>query len=265
MLWASGRDANESPATERVLACTFNAFLDMYSLPYEVTKRPWNWAGFTGNQSKVYLIGGAISGEQTPGASLVSDSKSVIDFDTMETTTVKMHRHNFLSGSQDFLFNHTEFDQDGEPLFGHFSRHRTTWLGSVGYMLRDGDDNRLKSFYKTDGTIAEPFINITKLLDLPEPKAEGQLLSLNESVYFFSSAGDVFAYNDYTNTWEVGDTHAALFHESGSGTFLAASDKDRRAYISYGSDAFVKYNALDSTFTTLGVRPGGDQWLMSVY
>lgn len=267
LLWASGRDQNESSSLEKVMGSSFNAFLDMYSTPYEVTERPWNWAGFA-SSAKAYLIGGSRLAEQNPGLSQANDTKSVIDFNTMEATTVKLHHHNYGNGAHDLKLHATDFDEDGEAIFGHFSRYRTTWKGDVGYMVRSGgpgDDYQLKSFYKTEGTIGEPFINITKLLDLPEPKSEGQLLSLNDIVCFLSDNGDVFGYNENTNTWEVGETHATLFSHTGSGKFLAASDKDRRAYISFGNDAFVKYNASDSTFTTLGNRPTGDQWLLDVF
>jgi PKD repeat protein len=268
LLWASGRSKEESSALEEVVCSTFSPFLDLYSLPYTVTNRPWNWAGFAAPMAKAYLIGGCVD-NQSPNVSFANDIKSVIDFNSMEASDVKMHNHNYINGANDLKLHATDFDKDGEPIFGHFSRHRTTWRGDIGYLLRSGGQEvnyNLSSFYKTDGTMGEHFINITKLLDLPEPKQEGQLLTLNDTVFFLSGNGDVFGYNDAANIWEVGDAHAALFHDARSyGKFLAASDKDRRAYISFDSGVFVKYNAIDSTFTTLGTRPQGEQWLISIF
>ena len=55
--------------------------------------------------------------------------------------------------------------------------------------------------------------------------------------------------------------------DDATNTLLAASDGDKRAYISfdYSPNAFLKFNEIDLTFVTLGSRPAGNQFLMGVY
>ena len=55
--------------------------------------------------------------------------------------------------------------------------------------------------------------------------------------------------------------------DSAKNTLLLTSDGDRRAYISfdYSENAFLKFNQIDLTFSSLGSRPQGEQFIMEIY
>ena len=55
--------------------------------------------------------------------------------------------------------------------------------------------------------------------------------------------------------------------DDASNTLLLDSDNDRRAYISfdYSEKAFLKFSEIDLTFSSLGDRPVGDQFVMGIY
>jgi len=110
-------------------------------------------------------------------------------------------------------------------------------------------------------------------------KTEGELVTLSSGLFFFNNSGSIAAFNDTTGTWETGgpssssvafrslqDTTVEGFNDL-SNTLLATSDLDRIAYLSfdYSPNAFVKFNTVDLTFTSLGSRPSGEQWTMGVY
>ena len=70
------------------------------------------------------------------------------------------------------------FDNNGSSNQGDMSVYRTAWHSNSGYILRNNagyvenptqiNPNffRIKSFYKTSGNTIEPFVQITKLLDM---------------------------------------------------------------------------------------------------
>jgi hypothetical protein len=176
-----------------------------------------------------------------------------------------------------------DYDGVGEPLHGRFAVYRTAWKDSTGYILRNdsvGDFFRIKSFYKTEGTISTPVQTIRKLTDMSGPtKFEGQLVALKSGVFFFNNSGSISAYNDTTGVWETGgpasgtSTFRSLQDSSISGydslynSLLAVSDGDVNAYLSYdySNRAFIKFNALTLSFNQLVTRPTGEQWNMGLY
>jgi hypothetical protein len=103
---------------------------------------------------------------------------------------------------------------------------------------------------------------------------EGQLVPLSTGVYFFNNSGAVSAYNDTTGVWDTGgpgvnsaafrslqDSAVAGYDDAGN-TLCATSDGDRRAYLSfdYSPAAFIKFDETQLTFSSLGLRPTGEQW-----
>src|SRR5690606_27920130 len=110
--------------------------------------------------------------------------------------------------------------------------------------------------YRTEGTeSSNPVINIRKLSDMTGPvKPEGQLVGLNNGLFFFNNSGNISAYNTVNGTWELGNSTAAFrsFQDTNVDDFiettnslLATSDGDTTAYISYdySPNAFIKYNS----------------------
>jgi hypothetical protein len=110
-------------------------------------------------------------------------------------------------------------------------------------------------------------------------KLEGQLVGLANGVYFFNNTGEIAVYSPATNTWAVGgpgagspsfrslqDSTTAGFDEV-TNTLVAASDGDRRAYLSfdYSRSAFIKFTEADLSFTALPARPAGEQFVAGVY
>ena len=98
-------------------------------------------------------------------------------------------------------------------------------------------------------------------------------------IFFFNNSGEISAWNDLSNTWEIGrtssatvsfrslqDTNVSGFDDS-KNTLLAASDGDRVAYLSYdySNQTFIKFNGTDQTFVSSGIRPSGKQFAMGIY
>jgi hypothetical protein len=139
---------------------------------------------------------------------------------------------------------------------------------------------RLKSFYKTEGSVSVPFQNIRKMQDVQGPtKLEGELVSMSAGVYLLNNSGSIAKFSPDSSVWSVGgpgvnsslyrglqDTTVSGF-DSLANTLIAVSDKDKRAYLSfdYSPNAFLKFNEIDLTFSTLGSRPAGDQFIIGVY
>lgn len=159
--------------------------------------------------------------------------------------------------------------------------YRSTWQNDTGYILSSvpGEYNRFYNFYKTTKTFSDEFVGLTKLLDLPGIKEEGQIVSLSQGIYFFNNSSNILVYSPTRNTWISGglsmnstsfralqDINQPNF-DNVKNTLLAASDGDNLAYLSYdySEKSFIKFSEYDTTFTSMNVRPRKDQWNMGVY
>lgn len=252
-------------------------------------RRPWNWCCLNSSSKSYFLFGS--NPERLPFSNQSYQEKSTLNLSDLTISTTSMTYDDYQNGA-DELITHPPtdgFDSDtGDATFGHFAVYRTTWKNSTGYILRNnnqGDYFRILNFYKTDGTLGEEFMNLTKLADMSGPvKEEGQLVALSDGVFFFNNTGNISAYNDYTNIWETGGaittsvSFRSLQDTSVSGfdiftnTLLAVSDNDRNAYLSYDYSqyAFIKFNSLELTFSNIGPRPGwqdrsGSQFGITMY
>lgn len=264
-------------------ASIFNGFQDTYiSQPSVIINRPWNWA-FLNSGSKSYFVFG-------PDPSAIANTndsyqiKTGIDLATLTVSNTTLTLANYANGADELKEHVTAgYDGFGEPTNGRFAVYRTTWKDQSGYILRNdgvGSFFRLRSFYKTDGTISEPFINIRKLNDMTGSlKTEGQLVTLNSGVFFFNNSGNISAYNTASNVWETGtagsgsvsfrslqDNTVSGF-DSINNTLLATSDGQYVAYLSYdySINTFIKFNSIDMTFSKIIARPIGTQFMMGIY
>lgn len=279
LFWASGGAVTDE---KNIHIRKYNAFDDVYESLPSLNNRPWNWVALN-SLEKVYFLFGHSEGlsdglnqafSQRTDYSLTSESANF---------PVELQTSNFENGADELLNHPSYFDEDGVPTNGYFAVYRSAWKDSTGYILRNSSVNeffRLGSFYKTKGNISDPFNTITKLPDvIGSIKLEGQLVSLSNGIFLFNNSGEICAWNDTALTWEVGranssslsfrsvqDTNVDSF-EDRSNTLLAASDKDRIAYLSYdySDKVFIKFNATDLTFSTTRFRPSGIQFKMGVY
>ena len=202
---------------------------------------------------------------------------------TLNSTTSVFTESNYENGATD-LISHATTDENNDdiPDYGYFAVYRTAWKDQTGYLLRNdgvGDFFRIKSFYKTKGTISEPFQGITKLTDMAGTKTEGQLLPLTAGLFFFNNSGNISAYNENSSVWETGLAGSATStfrsvqdttvngYNNTANSLVAASDGERLAYLSfdYSENAFIKFNAAELTFLNLGQRPVGTQFIMGIY
>lgn len=244
-----------------------------------VTK-PWNWV-FLDQGTLVYFVFGA-DPNLIPNQNFSNQEKTALNLTTNTFVNTTLISDNFKNNAGD-LRQHPSagFDGGGEPLFGRFAVYRSTWKDSTGYFVRNdavGSFFRILSFYKTEGTIADPFTDIRKLQDIQGPtRQEGELLTLSNGVFFFDNSGTVSAFNTSSETWEVGGVSNVNFRtvqdstvpgfDNLSNTLLAASDDQSQAFLSYdySTNAFIKFNSVDLTFTNQGSRPSGTQWIMGIY
>jgi len=280
LFWASGRTASESSSDENILATSYNGFLDTYTSNTSIS-RPWNWAAWSGTTNAYFFLGN-ITGVIPPNTSPANQDRVALNLSTFTESTVTFATTDYSNGAEELEENVATYNEGTVPDDGYFAVFRTAWKDNNGYLIRNsgvGAFFRLLSFYMTEGTFAAPFTGMTKLSDmLGTPKVEGQLVPLSQGVYFFNNSGSVSAYNTTTNVWTTDTTaNAAGFrnlqdftvtgYADEANTLVAASDRNRRAYLSYdySPNTFIKYNEVDKTFSTLGPRPAGEQWLMGVY
>lgn len=287
LYWASGRGVGVSALTEKILSAEFNGFTQIYTSGFTKNlidiQRPWNWIGLASSK-KVYFILGGVVGTIPADTSPTNQAKDEVSLSNL--TAINPSNSflptNYKNGADELMENEVTYS-GGLPVQGHMSVYRSTWSGDAGYFLRNqgtGTFFRIKSFYKTSGNTAEPFIDIRKLADMGGPsKIEGQLVSLSQGIYFFSNSGSVAAYNTITGVWGTGGTgvNSPAFRslqdttvqgfDNESQTLLCASDNDKIAYLSfdYSNNAFIKFNELDVTFSSVTSRPSGDQWNMIVF
>jgi hypothetical protein len=279
LLWASGGVDMDG---KNIHIKKYNGFDDTYENLASISNRPWNWVALSSFEKIYFLFG--------QDTSIFANSNQAfsqrIDYDLtleMASDPVQLGNSNFENGADELLNHPSYFDDDGLSTNGYFATYRSAWKDSTGYILRNSSVNeffRLGSFYKTKGSVSNPFITLTKLPDLVGSiKLEGQLVTLYNGVFMFNNSGEICAWNDTSLTWEVGranssslsfrsvqDTNISNFEDKAS-TLLATSDADRVAYLSYdySEKAFIKFNATDLTFSTTKFRPSGPQFKMGVY
>ncbi len=282
LFYASGRSAAASPSTETVEFVGFNGFLGTYDLTVPGFSRPWNWANMNSTSAAYFLFG-----QQTtaPGPYRSPSNPTLTQYSIAASTTnsTTWTTSNFTNGADELLTNIDQFDGGGVSLYGNFSAFRTSWKNSTGYILKNsnvGNFFQLKSFYATAGTTGNPAQTIKKLSDMPGPLTlEGALVSLTPGLFFFNNTGSISAYNPIGGAWETGgpginsiafrslqDPTVAGFDDT-SNSLLAASDGDHRAYLSfdYSVRSFLKFSAIDNTFSSLSNRPPGAQFAMGIY
>jgi hypothetical protein len=241
--------------------------------------RGWNWVGLNASANVYFIFGtGTTIPPNTPGS---SPTNQTLDNMNLASYTfngpVTLGPTNYLNGAD-------ELEQNvGLGIAGDFSVYRSCWQNHTGYIVRNdgvGGYFRLKSFYRTEGTLFTEFQNIRKLPDMPgSTKLEGQLVALSGGIYFFNNSGEIVVWNDNTSVWTVGAPNASSTPYSSlqdqsvstfddpTNTLVATSDGNNTAYLSfdYSSNAFIKFNEATLTFSSVGSRPVGEQLLMGMY
>lgn len=283
LFWAGGGTL----ASQKIKASEYNGFLDTYTDPNDFPVdivRPWNWV-FLSSGTKAYFFLGADT-SPTPFTNTTEQSIGRLDLSSLTYGTDSVDISFYKNGANELIdmpSGTPGFDGGGEPLYGRFAVYRSAWKDNVGYFLRNdnvGSFFKIKNFYRTEGTVVDPFLSIKKLPDMAGPvKVEGQLVALSNGVYFFNNSGSISAYNDSAGVWETGgpSSNSVSFRsiqdvttsgfDNPANTLLATSDNDKIVYLSfdYSPNAFVKFNAQDLTFTNMGSRPTGTQWIMGVF
>jgi PKD repeat protein len=283
LYWASGRGQLDPASSEKINVVEFDGFTNTYIDNTNVVNlaRPWNWVNLNSPNSS-YFIFGTIPAYD-PSSSYVNETKTSLNLNSLTSTNYEMQLSNYLNGAQELRENVSTYDNFGNSNSGHFSIHRSVWKDNTGFLLRNdgvGPFFRIKSFYRTEGTLSSSFINIRKLQDLQGPtKLEGQLTDLSTGIYFLNNSGSVSKFTPDTNSWSTGgpgvnsllyrslqDT-SVIGYDDNANTLLVGTDSDKRAYLSfdYSPNAFVRFSEIDLTFVTLGSRPSGNQWIIGVY
>lgn len=280
LLYAGGGDGSSVLGDHQVRVVEFEGFSGSISDNAISIYRPWNWVYFAFGSKSYFLLGP--DADADPNENIVSTTKDILDLGVSLSlaSPVTLNASNFLNGAGELLENVTsDYDMSGEPSNGRFSVYRSTKKDSTGYIIRNdsvGDFFKLKEFYRTEGVSSDPVLNIRKLPDMPQIKTEGQLVSLNNGIYFFNNSGSISAYNTTDQVWETATVTSPFKnfqdtlvdgYDDTANSLLAVSDNERNAYLSYdySSNAFIKYNSVDFTFSMIGNRPDGDQWIMGLY
>lgn len=280
LFWASGRGAADPASSETIQFVEFNGFSNSYIQNRLSIQRQWNWANLNSPSSSYFIFGGVPL--YPPNVSQTNVNKQKLDISGLTVSSTPLIDSNYINGAQELQSNPQIFNNSGVSIYGNYSTYRTAWKDNTGYILRNdgvGPFFRIKSFYQTEGTLAEPFTNIRKMQDIQGPtKLEGQLVPMSTSLYFLNNSGSVSSFNPTESIWRTGgpgvnsllyrglqDTAVVGFDDS-TNSLLAASDNER-AYISfdYSPNAFLKFNEINLTFVNLGSRPHGEQLLMGVY
>lgn len=280
LYWASGRNSLDPVSTEKIIFSRYNGLLDTYTAESEIN-RPWNWVDLPSAQNLYFILGG-ITTPIAAGASPTNQNKDKYNLASFSSSKTTLSSSNYKNGANELEKNEVSYDAQGNPEQGHMSVYRSTWHSDAGYFLRNegtGNFFRIKSFYKTSGNTSELFVDIRKLVDMPGAKFEGELVSLSQGVYFFNNSGSVAAFSSASGTWSTGgpgssslafrslqDTSIIGFDDS-TNTLLATSDEDKTAYLSYdyGTKCFIKFNEIDTTFSSIRERPSGTQWQMYIF
>lgn len=294
MFYASGRTAIESPSAESINVVEFSGFdsgqVSEYSTKPSITGKPWNWANFNLVDTSHFMFGASLL-PIPPNQSPVNPVRTAYNLLSQTSVDTTFTLEDFLNGAEELLQNVSEFatvaDEPefpaGTSKFGDFSIYKTTTRDNTGFILRNdgvGPFFRIRSFYQTEGTVGDPFQSIRKLQDMQGPtRIEGELVNLSTGVFFINNSGSISTFNETTGVWTTGGPgiNSALYRslqdtsiqgfDAPANRMLAASDNDRRAYISfdYSASAFMKFNEIDLTFSTLVSRPKGDQFMMGIF
>jgi hypothetical protein len=277
--WASGRSEADPASSEKINSVNFNGLTQSYTSRTSLT-RTWNWVNLNSLNKSYFIFG---TSEPSPNYSPTNDLLFAIDLsnDTFQATTPS--DANYLNGAQELRENVAVFDSEGTSVYGNYSVYRSAWKDDTGYIARNdavGPFFRIKSFYRTEGTISNPFINIRKLQDIQGPtKLNAELTNLSAGIYVLNNSGSISKYDDSSSSWSTGgpgvnsllyrslqDT-SVVGYDNLENSLLLASDSDKRAYLSfdYSSNAFLRFSEIDLTFTSIGSRPEGRQWVMSIY
>ena len=279
--YAEGGDEFTSLSSQKIKFINFNGFNEVFFDESTTISRPWNWIGFP-IEDKIYFILGVdpTSNLNENKSYQTEDVLNINGSMVLEDQINFINPNNFINGANEIIEHITSNYIDGEPENGRFAVYRSAVRNNTGYFLRNdgvGTFFKIKEFYRTEGTVDNPVTNIRKLQDVSGTvKLEGQLVNLNNGLFFFNNSGNISAYNVIDNKWEIGSSSSpfrALQDKSVSDynnvdqTLLATSDNERNAYISYdySTNAFVRYNSIDKTFYALNSRPSGNQWLMGIY
>ncbi len=253
LLWASGRGKNQPPSFEKIFVSDYNAFEDVYN-DYLPVSRPWNWLSFV-TDSKAYIFMGRTESLNP----MLNQQRMTLDLPSLSASNDEMQPRNYINGAQSL----------GENLKS-YGQYSTAWRGVVGYVLHENS-----MFYKTDGVIGEPFMNLVRLPDVPGSRSAGELVALSGGIYILNNSGTVMAYRPNSGVWETSplgtfrgtQDRTFIGAEDLSNTLVVTSDGEHRAYVSfdYSPNAFVKFNETDLTFTKLRARPQGDQWQACIF
>lgn len=279
--YSSGRNDTDPSTFETIQAIEFHGFEETYSAGSSYY-RPWNWIPFNGTGYTYFLLGNAIN--QPPGTSPTNMELVYADLSNQSYTIENTFgTSNFIGSASYLMYNASEYDTNGEPIYGDFSAYRTCWRDRNGYILKNyvvGDGFQIKSFFNTVEDGASLIATFNKLPDLVGPaKTEGVLLNLNASMYFFNNTGAISSFDPLENAWRTGgpgynsivfnnlqDT-TVLGYDNESNTLVGTTDGGSTAYLSfdYSNNAYIKYSEVDLTFTRLNARPSGEQWLFGTY
>jgi len=275
--WSSG---GETKLNQEIKIRKYNGFDDTYITENSIT-RPWNWASLISRDNAYFIFGSPIATESN--TNLTENTKTTYSLSNLSSITEELTISDFENGGEELLSNPSFYNSNGIPTNGYFSTYRTTWKDESGYILRNSSVNdffRISNFYRTNGSLSSPINTITKMPDMTGTiKTEGELVTLSSGVFFFNNSGEILAWNDTTLTWEIGrsnpsslsfrslqDSNVTGF-DNKSNTLLATSDEDSLAYLSfdYSNNAFIKFNLIDLTFSTLPSRPSGEQLNLGIY
>jgi len=258
----------------------YTGFTDTWADPagFSTLDRGWNWISLNASGKIYFLLGsGGTIGANTPGNSPTNQTMNTVSLSTYSVSSTAFTTSNYKNGGDELMQN------VGLGTPGDYSVYRTCWKDHTGFIVRNdgvGSYFRLKSFYRTEGTLTDEFQFIRKLPDMPgSVKLEGQLVPLSGGVYFFNNSGEIVVWNDTTNIWAVGQPSAAStpfrsLQDQTVSTFddlsnrlVATSDGNNTAYLSfdYSDKCLLKFNQATLVFTSLGIRPSGEQFLMGVY
>jgi len=301
LFWAKGADDSSFNASDpptypsgasQISTKKYNGFSDTYTTTSNInpsTVPPafpeWNWAPLISADSIYFILGVYGDGASTTPYDAMSDS--IVKYDLQVESFGIEPNNSFSNGANEVLSMVENIQDDGGgtlyPTNGWFATYRTAWKDQTGYLLRNSGINeffRISNFYRTEGTVTNQFTSLSKLSDMTgSSKVEGELVNLSNGVFFFNNSGEISAWNDITQTWEVGrsnsttvsfrnlqDSNVSGF-DNRANTLIAASDGDKNAYLSYdySKNAFIKFNGTDLTFSSIGSRPMENQLKMTVY
>lgn len=282
LYWASGRSAEDDPALETIVLTDFNGFLGTYQAVDPIS-RGWNWFHLPASGAS-YFYGGEFLGDILPGISPVNKVLNKVTLGSaMYVSATSLADEDYLNGALDLTSNPAVFDDQGDSTYGHYSVYRSAWKDNTGYVLKNDAPGlffRIKSFYRTNGTIAEPVQRFEKMEDIQgSMKLEGELVALAGGIYFFNNSGSVSAFDPTTTIWKEGGPglNSAIYRDlqdttvegyaDETNTLFACSNGNRKAFLSfdYSTAAFMKFNELDTTFTALGTRPDGLQFMVGFF